>query len=80
VGVVLINEDPNNSTTVTISISNAKPTSSSGTQYQFGNANFPAGSATATSGITSSPISGVGSNFTVTVPAYSTTAVLIPAT
>jgi hypothetical protein len=76
VGVILINEDPNNNTSVSVSVSNAT-LSSSGTQYKFGNANFSSGSSTASSGIGASSISGVGNNFTVTVPAYSATAILL---
>jgi len=79
VGVVLINDDPSNNTSVTVSVSNAT-LSTSGTQYTFGNANLSSGSATANSGISESSISGVGNNFTVTVPAYSTTAIVIPTT
>jgi hypothetical protein len=79
VGVILINEDPSNSTSVSVSVSNATR-SSSGTQYNFGNANFSSGSDTANSGISASSISGVGNSFTVTVPAYTTTAVVLPVT
>ncbi len=79
VGVVLINDDPSNDTTVSVNISGAT-LASSGTKYTFGNANFPSGSDTPSSGIASSSISGVGNNFTITVPAYSTVAVVIPQT
>ena len=77
VGVVLVNEDPSNNTTVSVSVSNAN-LSTSGTQYEFGNANFSSGASAANSGISESSISGVGNSFTVTVPAYSTTAIVIP--
>ena len=79
VAVVFINEDPSNNTSVSVSVSNATLTSS-GTQYNFGNANFSSGSSSANSGISSSSISGVGNTFTVTVPAYSATAIVIPTT
>jgi hypothetical protein len=79
VGVVLINDDPSNNTSASVSVSNAT-LSGSGTQYNFGTANFSSGSATANSGISESSISGVGNNFTVTVPAYSATAIVIPTT
>ncbi len=79
VGVVLINEDPSNNTTVSVSVSNAT-LSTSGTEYNFGNANFSSGNSYANSGISESSVSGVGNNFTVTVPAYSTTAIVIPTT
>ncbi|MGA2216730.1 MAG: hypothetical protein ABSG51_01500 [Terracidiphilus sp.] len=77
-GVILVNEDPNNNTAVTVNISGAA-LAGTGTQCNFGNANFSNGSATANSGISESPISGVGNSFTVTVPAYSATAILMPA-
>ena len=79
VGVVLVNEDPSNNTSVSVSVSNAT-LSTSGTEYKFGNGNFSSGSSTANSGISTSSIGGVGNNFTVTVPAYSTTAIVIPTT
>jgi hypothetical protein len=77
VGVVLINDDPSNSTTVSVGISGAT-LATTGTRYTFGNANFPSGSSAPSSGISSTSISGVGSNFNITVPAYTTVAVLIP--
>ena len=77
-GVILLNNDPSNSTAVTVNISGAT-LASTGTQYKFGNANFSSGSSTANSGISSSSISGVGSSFKVTVPAYSAMGILIPA-
>jgi len=77
VGVVLVNDDPNNNTSVSVSVSNTT-LSTSGTQYDFGNANFSSGSWTANSGISEGSISGVGNSFTVTVPAYSATGIVIP--
>lgn len=77
VGVVLVNDDPSNAITVSVGISGAT-LASTGTQYTFGKANFSSGSDTPSSGIASSSINGVGNNFTITVPAYSTVAVLIP--
>ncbi|HEY0759891.1 MAG TPA: RICIN domain-containing protein [Acidisarcina sp.] len=77
VGIVLINDDPNNSTNVNVNVSGATLTTS-GTQYKFGSANFPNGTEYASSGISSSSISGVGNTFTINVPAYSSVAVVIP--
>ena len=77
VGIVLVNDDPSNNTTVSVSVSGTT-LSTSGTQYNFGNANFSTGSWTANSGISDGSISGVGNSFTVTVPAYSATAIVIP--
>ncbi len=77
VGVVLINEDPSNDTTVSVSVSGAT-LASSGTEYTFGNADFPSGAQSPNQGISPQAIGGVGNTFTVTVPAYSTVALLIP--
>jgi len=77
VGVVLVNDDPSNAITVSVGISGAT-LASTGTEYTFGKANFPSGSDTPSSGIATGSINGVGNNFTITVPAYSTVAVLIP--
>jgi hypothetical protein len=76
-GVVLINDDPSNDTTVSVNVSGAT-LASSGTEYSFGNADFPSGSQTPNYGISSSSIGGVGNAFTVMVPAYSTVALVIP--
>jgi len=76
-GVILVNEDPGNNTAVTVNISGAT-LAGTGSQYNFGNANFSSGSDTANSGISESSISGVGNKFTVTIPAYSATAIVIP--
>jgi hypothetical protein len=75
-GVILINQDPTNSTTVTVNISGA-PLALTGTQYFFGNANFSSGSWTPSSGIGEGPIPAVGNLFTVTVSAYTATAILM---
>jgi hypothetical protein len=79
VSIVLINDDPNNSTNVSVSVSGAS-LSTSGTKYTFGNANFSPGANTPNSGIGSSSISGVGNSFTISVPAYTSVAVVIPQT
>jgi hypothetical protein len=76
-GIVLLNDDPSNNTSVTVNVSGAT-LAGTGTQYNFGNANFSSGATTANSGISKSSISGVGSSFTVTVPAYSAMGILIP--
>jgi hypothetical protein len=76
--VILINEDPSNSTAVSVAVSGAT-LATTGTKYSFGAANFSSGSATANSGVASSSMSGLGNSFTVTVPAYSMVGLLIPA-
>lgn len=78
-GVVLINDDPSNSTTVSVNVS-GETLASTGTKYTFGNANFSPGSDTPNSGISSSSTSEVGNSFSITVPAYSTVALVIPQT
>lgn len=77
VGVVLINDDPSNSTAVSVKVSGAT-LASSGQEYTFGNANFPAGSQTPSSGLSSTSVNGLGNSFTVTVPPYSTVGLVIP--
>ena len=77
IGVVLINEDPSNNTAVSVNVSGAT-LALSGMEYTFGNANFPAGSQTPSSGISSTSVNGIGNTFTVTVPAYSTVGLVIP--
>ena len=78
VGVQLINDDPNNSATVTVTVNNAT-LSSSGTRHDFGVANFPTNSMWPNSGMSTSTISGIGTNsFTVTVPAYTISNFIIP--
>ena len=78
VGVQLVNDDPNNSATVTVTVNNAT-LSSSGTRHDFGVANFPANSIWPNSGMSTSTISGIGTNsFTVTVPAYTISNFIIP--
>ena len=77
IGVVLINDDPGNSTAVAVKVSGAT-LASGGEEYSFGNADFPAGSQTPVSGISSTAVNGIGNTFTVTVPPYSTVGLVIP--
>ncbi len=75
-----INKDPANSATVNVNVANAT-LASSGTRYDFGTGNFPAGSGWATSGISSSTFTGIGqSSFTITVPAYTISSVVVQKT
>ena len=73
--IILINDDPNNSTTATVSVSGTT-ISGSGTEYSLGPASFN-GQATSNTGVAQSTISGLGSTFTVTVPAYTEYGVLV---
>jgi len=78
IGVQLINDDPSNSATVTVNLSNGT-FASSGTRHDFGKANFPSGSAWPSGGMTTSAVSGIGAtSFTVTVPAYTASNFIIP--
>ena len=77
-GIILLNDDPSNSTTATVAVSGVT-LASTGTQYNFGSANFSGSNLNANTGISSSSISGLGSSFKVTVPAYSAMGLLIPA-
>jgi hypothetical protein len=73
-----MNEDPNNSDTVSVSIAGVT-LSVLGTQYTFGPSHFGSTAQYTTDGPTQSSLSGVGNNFSITVPAYSETSVIIPA-
>lgn len=69
--LLLINKDPSNATSATISLSGFTPASGANV-FSFGKSS---------SAITSSTLSGAGSSFTVSVPSYSlTTIVLSPGT
>jgi len=71
-GLILINKDINRSVAVTVSIdSNAY--AKSGTRYDWGKGQFDAGKQ-----ITETPIDKLGATFTVEVPRYAMTAILIP--
>jgi hypothetical protein len=77
VGVLLMNEDPNNSDTVSVSVSGVT-LSTTGTRYDFGPSHFSGSSQYTTNGPTQSSISGVGNSFAVTVPAYTESLIVIP--
>lgn len=80
--VFLMNEDPSNDNTATVSIAGVS-LSSNGTCYKFDRSHFsgtqPETQQYTTNGPTQSSISGVGNRFTITVRAYSETLVIIPA-
>ncbi len=77
VAVVLINRDPDQPYTVTLSIAGFAP-GVAGTRYDFGRANFRFNSPWATSGIGKSTFTTSG-GLQFTVPAYSETVLVIPA-
>ena len=72
VGVLLINEDPKNEATVTVSITGGT-VGSKGRRLEYGLQQHKAGAPVAQSEIT-----GLGPSFNVTVPAYTVVDVLIP--
>jgi hypothetical protein len=74
--VMLVNRDPTNSYSVTVTVSGAT-LSNCGTRYDFGQANF--NGTYPSSGVTQSSVSGFKtSSFTITVPAYTTSIVENP--
>lgn len=78
VAVVLINKHPNQPYTVTVIIPGIAPKSSA-VRYDFGRANFSFNSPWPSSGIQKSTIEPTSEGFQVTVPAFSETAIVIPA-
>ncbi len=71
VGIMLINKDPKNSATVKVSVGGAK-LAATGVRYDFGKSN-PA-SQYAIAGVAAT---GLGNNFTVTVPSYTVTDLVV---
>jgi len=77
VAVVLINKHPNQPFQVQVAISSVT-LATVGTRYDFGRANFTGNSTWAVSGPAQSKLEGLGNSFSVIVPAFSETVVLIP--
>jgi hypothetical protein len=76
-GLVLLNENRTTAQTVNVTVNNAS-LSNSGTAYQFGVANFSGTIETPVSGPSTNSASGFGSSFSVNVPAYTMTVLVIP--
>jgi hypothetical protein len=72
VTVILINKDPKNVATVKVTVSGAK-LASSGMRFDFGRSNPPSDNI-----IAGNPVGDIGNAFTVTVPPYTISDVLIP--
>ena len=72
VSVMLINKDPKNNATVKVTITGGK-LAGPGMRFDYGKSNPPGDKA-----IAGSQIDDVGNNFTVTVPAFTVTDLLIP--
>ena len=77
VAIVLINKHPTQPYLVNVALSGA-PAGATGKRYDFGRANFSLNSPWPASGPTESRIEGLGSSFSVTVPASSESVLLIP--
>jgi hypothetical protein len=75
-GVMLINENPTVAIPATVTIRGTN-LSGNGTIYQFGLANFIGTNDAPSYAVSSSSVSGLGTNFTVTVPAYTMIDVLV---
>jgi hypothetical protein len=71
-GLLLINKDQARSTVVTVSV-NGWSYAAKGTRYDYGKATMDAGKT-----IVDTPIDNLGSTFTVEVPRYTVTAIVIP--
>jgi hypothetical protein len=72
VGIMFINKDPKNNATVKVTVSGAN-LAPKGTRYDFGKSNPATQYAVA-----AVPAEGLGNNFTVTVPSYTITDLVIP--
>lgn len=77
VAIVLINKHPTQPYVVNVVLSGATA-AATGTRYDFGRANFGQNSRWPASGPSQSRIEGLGSSFSVTVPACSESVLLIP--
>jgi hypothetical protein len=77
VAIVLINKHPTQPYLVHVALSGAA-VAATGTRYDFGRANFGSDSRWPASGPSESHAEGLGSSFSVTVPASSESVLLIP--
>lgn len=71
-GLMLINKDPNQSITATVTV-DGYSFASKGTRYEWGKATLEAGKS-----ITETPVDSLGGTFTVVVPRYSIVAIVVP--
>ena len=71
-GLMFINKDPIQSITATVTVDGYNY-AAKGTRYEWGKTTLESGK-----GITEAPIDGLGGTFTVVVPRYSITALVIP--
>lgn len=73
VGVMLVNKDPEQAATVKVSFKGGTP-GAAGKRFEYGSAQASAGGQLAVT-----PFTGGGADFSVTVPAYSVTDIVLPA-
>jgi hypothetical protein len=71
-GLLLVNKDPNQSISATVTVDGYNY-STKGTRYEYGKLTIEAGK-----DIIETPIENLGGIFTVVVPRYSITAIVIP--
>ncbi|HKW31294.1 MAG TPA: hypothetical protein VJT54_18365 [Verrucomicrobiae bacterium] len=76
-GILLINESMDSSQTVNVTVTNAN-LNTTGTIYRFGTNNWTSFNEVPATGPGSNSISGVGSTFSVTLPAYTMDVLVIP--
>ncbi len=76
-GLLLINESRTSSQSVNVVVSSVL-LSNSGTKYQFGTNNFSGTAELPVSGPSSNSVSGLGNSFSLSVPAYTMTVLVIP--
>ena len=72
IGIMLINKDGKNPTTVKISLKGATP-AAKGARFDYGATNLPQGDS-----IMGKPMDGLGTSFSVPMPPYTATVILIP--
>ena len=72
IGIMLINKDEKNATTVKISMKGVTP-AAKGARFDYGTTNLPQGDS-----LTGKPMDGLGTSFSVPMPPYTATVILIP--
>jgi hypothetical protein len=77
VGLLLINESATSSQSVNVAV-NGPALTNTATQYQFGAANFAGNNPLPSSGVKTNTATGVGNSFTINVPSFTMTELLIP--
>jgi hypothetical protein len=73
VGLMLVNKDPKDAATVKVSFKGGTP-GAAGKRFEYGSTQLSAGGQ-----LSATPFTGGGAEFSVTVPAYSVTDIVLPA-